>query len=254
MCLTETWFQDDDNYQTAFLSDMGNYTVFNKPRITDTIGGGVCILIKNIYKAIRLKKSSYSAFESTTILCCFSNMPSQKLKVVSLYRRESTVFSTFLDEFCNFVQDLILSKYSFIIGGDLNVQMNNAHHSYTKRFRKICKELNLNLANVPSSKTHIAGNTLDFIVSDVHVASMVESCIVDVDAPSNISHHFPVIYSMKSSLQCRTLANKGPRRNFRNFSLSAMKEDLSESLSILPESCDSFETKVATFQEKPAML
>ena len=64
------------------------------------------------------------------------------------------------------MQNLALSKYPFIIGGDFNVQMNNAGHSYTKRFKRLCGELNLSLTNIPATRTHVAGNTTDFIVCD----------------------------------------------------------------------------------------
>ena len=62
-CLSETWFQDENNYQTALFSDSGSFTSYNRPRKTDTIGGGVCIFIKNFYKSTHQKKTSYSAFE-----------------------------------------------------------------------------------------------------------------------------------------------------------------------------------------------
>ena len=127
------------------------------------------------------------------------------------------MFSIFIDEFSSFVQDLLLSKYSFFIGGDFNIHMNSPDHSYTKRFSRLCKEFNLNLNYVPSSKTHRDGNVIDFIVSDSFFASMVQSIEVDENVPSGISHHFPVEYTINSHLQYRTLAKESPRRNFTHF-------------------------------------
>ena len=63
-CLTETWFQDLDNFQTSLFREGGNYSVYNKPRVTDTTGGGVCILIKNKYKSVLQNSKSFSSFES----------------------------------------------------------------------------------------------------------------------------------------------------------------------------------------------
>ena len=156
------------------------------------------------------------------------------------------VFATFIEEFSRYVQDLSLSKYPFIIAGDFNIQMNNRPHSYTKRFVKLCKEHNLSLDNIPGSKTHIAGNTIDFLICDDVANSLTVECIVDLDAP-NISHHYPVIYKMKAALNCRSLAVEKPRRNFRNFSLSNLKDNLNNNLADLL-SCDSFESKVQIFQ------
>ena len=109
VCLSETWFYDERNYQTALFED-GNYKVFNRPRVTDTIGGAVCILINNRFKTTQLKRTLYSSFEFVSVVCSVSNMHRQKLKIVLIYRREAVVFSTFIDEFSSFLQDILLSK------------------------------------------------------------------------------------------------------------------------------------------------
>ena len=248
-CLSETWFQDDKNYQTALFSEAGNYISYNHPRKTDTIGGGVCIFMKNIYKTVQQKKTVNSAFESVSILCCISGLPSQKLKVVSMYRRDAVVFSTFIEQFSKFVQNLILSKYPFVIGGDFNIHMNDPDHSYTRRFLKLCNDHNLNLSNVPKVKTHIAGNTIDFLVSDNAASSLIIESTVDYDAPPNISHHFPVIYTLKADFQCRSVAAIKPKRSFINFNVDDFKLELSKSLEDL-YLCNTFEGKYKTFQEK----
>ena len=247
VCLSETWFYDERNYQTALFED-GNYKVFNRPRVTDTIGGAVCILINNRFKTTQLKRTLYSSFEFVSVVCSVSNMHRQKLKIVLIYRREAVVFSTFIDEFSSFLQDILLSKYSFVIGGDFNIHMNEFNHSYTKRFHKMCKEFDINLSNVTSSRTHIAGNVIDFIVSDSLFASKVQNIHIDEDAPS-ISHHYPITYIVDSCLQSRKLAEQTSRRSFRNFEMDNLKNDLSESLKEL-NTKTSFLDKVTCFQHK----
>ena len=71
VCLSETWFYDERNYQTALFED-GNYKVFNRPRVTDTIGGGVCILINNRFKTTQLKRTLYSSFEFVSVFVAWS--------------------------------------------------------------------------------------------------------------------------------------------------------------------------------------
>ena len=249
VCLTETWFQNECNYQTAQFKNVGNYYVYNRPRVTETIGGGVCILMKDKFKKpVKLKKRFYASFESISILSCISNLPSQKIKFVSIYRRETAVFASFIDDFSSFVCDLSLSKYPFVIAGDFNIHMNDPRHSYTKRFNRLCKEKNLSLSHVPEVKTHIAGNTIDFLICDAVASSLIIECSVDMDAPKNISHHYPVIYTLKAALNNRSLATSVPRHNFRNFNCEHFKDDLSDNLTSL-QSCHSFENKVNTFQE-----
>ena len=247
VCLSETWFYDDTSYQTSLFNNVGHFSVFNRPRVTDTIGGGVCILMKDHIKSKQLKNRVYSSFESISVLSCISNLPSQKLKIVSVYRRDAVCFATFIDEFSSFVCDLSLSKYPFIIAGDFNIHMNDSRHSYTKRFTKLCKEQNLSLKNVPTVKTHIAGNTIDFLLCDANTDSLVIECFVDMDAPY-ISHHYPIIYSIKTSFKCRSLAVTSPKRTFRNFNLEDFKNDLSYSLSDLHTHA-SFKDKVENFQQ-----
>ena len=230
------------------ISEGGNYSVYNKPRVTDTTGGGVCILIKNKYKSVLQNSKSFSSFESIVILCSVSKLPSEKLKVITIYRREAVVFSTFIEEFTKFIDEIMLSKFPFVIAGDFNIHMNDSRHSYTKRFLKTCSERNLNTNDVPSSKTHIAGNTLDFLISDVHASSIISQYFVDTNGPSNMSHHYPLIYSMSSSFNTRTLAERKPTRKFLNFRLDDFKKDLSSSF-VAMSSYTSFLEKYLFFQE-----
>ena len=251
-CLTETWFHNVDNFQTSLIAESGNYTLFNRPRITDTRGGGICIVIKNHFKSVLQKQKSYTSFEYISILCSVSNLPSQKLKVVSLYRREKIKFSIFIHEFSSLVSDLTLSKYSYLIGGDFNIQMNNPGHSYTTRFNKLCNEYNICLKNVPTGKTHRAGNTVDFLISDNAASSMILDTSVDINAPSFVSHHYPVLYTLDSIMQCRVLATHKPTRKLSNFKLDAFKEDLSKSL-VNMSNHTSFQAKVDLFQNNLAL-
>ena len=77
---------------------------------------------------------------------------------------------------------------------------------------------------------------------------MVVDCVVDKDGPPNTSHHFPVIYSLCSSLACRKLADQIPTRRLRNFRMDDFKQDLSESLNQLT-GLNSFNEKYSLFQE-----
>ena len=77
-CLSETWFHDESNYQTALLANAVNYSVYSRPRITDTIGGGVCILLKNKFKSVLLKNGishllSRSLFSPAYLTCLVKN-------------------------------------------------------------------------------------------------------------------------------------------------------------------------------------
>ena len=79
-CLSETWFHDDTNYQTSLLEFAGNFSVYSRHRVTETRGGGVCLLMKNKFKSVKQNKGS--SFESVSLLSCISNLPSQKLKII----------------------------------------------------------------------------------------------------------------------------------------------------------------------------
>ena len=247
--LTETWFLDENNYQTGKLCNGGNYFVCNRPRVTDTWGGGVCVLMKNKFKPVRQKNCFHTSFESVSLLSSISGMPSQKLKIVTIYRRESVKFSVFVTEFSSFVQSLALSKYPFIIAGDFNIHMNDTEHSYTRRFTKLCNEQNLSLNNVPQTKTHKDGNTIDFIVCDAKADSLVVEYCVDFDAPNNISHHYPVVYSLKTIFDCRSPATCVPKRNYRTFDIESFKADLTVNLCSMHQ-FTTFENKVKHFQNE----
>ena len=76
--------------------------------------------------------------------------------------------------------------------------INKRDYSYTRCFKRLCSSHNLNLSNVPNSKTHKDGNTLDFLVCDDTASCLITHCSVDYDAP-NISHHFPSFILLKLS-------------------------------------------------------
>ena len=111
---------------------------------------------------------------------------------------------------------------------------------------KLCKDQTVCLNNIPDQKTHRAGNTIDFLICDNIADSIIVECTVDEHAP-NISHHFPVIYKIQAVFNCRSTHVQRPRRSYRNFELSDFKDDLQNKLAGL-SSCDSFESKVKTFQ------
>ena len=184
--LTETWFQDEENYQTSFIREFGNYNIFNNPRITDTWGGGVCVLAGANLVTKRARMQSYVSFEIVAITLTVSRPKNCKLKIICLYRKDKVAFSLFCEEFTALLNDLFLVSSPILIAGDFNIAW-NAQDSYkTKKFKTILLDYGLYSGHIPTCSTQKEGNTIDLIICDEQCQSFIQDVHVEKLLPSDI--------------------------------------------------------------------
>ena len=126
---------------------------------------------------------------------------------------------TFHDEFSIFL-DSFVCKDKYLLVGDINIHFNNKSDSNTRKLIDILDSRNLKQwINVP---THVAGNTLDWVISHVNADTFIN--LVDVK-DHVISDHFLVsIYTelnkpkfQKKYIECR---------NIKGIDTRKFKEDL----------------------------
>ena len=137
-------------------------------------------------KHIQLKK--FISFEVTAILINVMF----KIRLVCVYRRDCVPFSTFKEEFSSFISDSIDTSIPFIICGDFNIHWNIKSDIKTTFFKDLLDEYGI-VSCTPDSKTHISGNTIDFILVDAFMHSFISD--VSVDENEVLSDHFPVTFN-----------------------------------------------------------
>ena len=230
--LSETWFYDDENYQTSFFRDYGNYEVYNNPRITDTWGGGVCVLANKKFVTKRTRMQSFVSFEVVGITLTVSKPRNIKLKIICLYRKDKVSFSLFCDEFSTLLNDLLLVSSPILIAGDFNVPWNLADNYKTKKFKTILTEYGLSSEHIPSSATQKLGNTLDLIVCDDQCLDFVHDVHVDLlNSPTpQLSDHFPVVFSLKLMPTDRPLVSSVNKRRLNRINYDNFVVDLFDKL------------------------
>ncbi len=148
-----------------------------RPKRTSNAGGGMlCIYKKNLdVKLIPAIKTKVLEVMDLKI----SNM-NDTVRLISTYRPPKTgnrkyPVSDFYDD-----MEKIVSHYKMVNNvihcGDFNVHVNKPEESETRRFMNIIESANL-IQHI-SGKTHIKGNTLDLIITEVD-STLIKSCKVD---------------------------------------------------------------------------
>ena len=161
-------------------------------------GGGVAILSKCHFKPKFEKSYKYLSFECVTQTLKLSNN-SVNLTLIVIYRHGGEVFSTFLEEFHEFVEYVKYNFKFYIICGDMNVHVNKPTDQATVKFMDILNIFSLNQSiNV---STHKYGNTLDLIINDIECIS-IKDIVVDSTHTLGSDHamiYFNILCNLESS-------------------------------------------------------
>ena len=184
--VSETWFQSQNNTITAVIKEAG-YNIYHSNR-TNMRGGGVAILSKCHFKPKFEKSYKYMSFECVIQTLKLSNN-SVNLTLIVIYRHGGEVFSTFLEEFHEFVEYVKYNFKFYIICGDMNVHVNKPTDQATVKFMDILNIFSLNQSvNV---STHKYGNTLDLIINDIECISIKD---IVVDSTHTLGSDHAMIY------------------------------------------------------------
>ena len=129
--------------------------------------------------------------------------------------------STFFENFVLLLEELDANNSELIIVGDFNIHMDNVDSPESQNFRQILDSFGLKLR--VSGPTHIAGHTLDLVITR-RDSSIVEKVHVD----DIISDHMMLRFGLMLPLKTReTTIVK--RRSFKNFDIELFNSDLEKS-------------------------
>ena len=245
--LTETWLhntidsQEDDNQVTLASIIPDSYKIKHIPRHDGREGGGVAIIytkeISVDWKGIKLN-TKFKQFESVSILVYLKEAP---LFVSVVYRPDPTKrnglkLKSYWKEWSEFLSYHALKKTEFIITGDVNFHLNKPENASAKKFHSSLKEFGLK--QHVEEPTHIAGNTLDILITRSNSNLITELSVVDPgfvnDNGQPVNDHLMIKWKMKGSKKVQQLKTVNYRR-WRHVDTALFQEDLAKQLEQLSD-------------------
>ena len=161
--ICKTWLTDDDTDIINFLESSG-FKFYGNNRI-DRPGGGLGILIRDTYKCTLEKQDSLISFNYSIWKIEVDN--SISFYVAGIYRTpyspmHPVTSAIFLDEFPDFLEDIVDSYKKFIIYSDINIHCDMDDNYEKQCLDKILDSFDLKqMVDVP---THESGHTLDVLI------------------------------------------------------------------------------------------
>lgn len=179
--ITETWIKPDE---LSPFTELVPYDClfFNSPRLSGR-GGGLASVFKKHYPCRGLMTSSYRTFEVQLMQPTSTNS-----LVFALVYRPPQPNKDFLNEFAEFVGDLVTRHDRILILGDFNIHVCCDSKPLSKEFLNLIASFDLE--QWVSGHTHIQGHTLDLILSRGLLISDI-SIIT-----TGMSDHFPILFSL----------------------------------------------------------
>lgn len=220
--ITETWFTSNDSaVKTACIPD--GFKILDFAR-TSRCGGGIAIAFRDSIGVSLINAAEKTSFEYAEWLLSIGSF---RLLVSVIYRPPYSLnhpisTGTFLNEFSDYLESLMLCKHSLLISGDFNIHVDITSLPETKLFNELLFSFGLQqLVNFP---THEKGHTLDLIIcrqsDSVYFSSLKPG--------SYISDHCTVLCDLnitKPRLTTKTITY----RKLKDIDISALTNDLSSS-------------------------
>ncbi len=162
---TETWLQEGDVVNENKLAPPG-YRIKSSPR-NDHIGGGIAIGFKS-----NIEPKLVTAFEIESFECAEWIFPlvgsADKLRLVIIYRPtysevHPVPVSTFLCQFSEYLESVVLSPGYLVILGDFNIHVDDPKCSNGNRLKDMLSSCGL--TQHIDEPTHKDGHTLDLVIT-----------------------------------------------------------------------------------------
>ena len=222
---------------TAAIKEAG-YNIYHSNRV-GTRGGGVAILSKLNFKPKFEKSFKYISFECV-IQTLKTTINGINLTLIVIYRHGGDTFSTFLNEFHEFIEYVKLNFKHYVICGDFNVHVNKFTDPDTIKFMNILNTFSLHQSVEKS--THKHGNTLDLIINDPQCLTISE-VVIDSNNDYNIgSDHYIIHFNILCNLESLT-KNEITFRDFKKVNMPLFQADMSLSTQKYLSEADSSDFK-----------
>ncbi|XP_068707911.1 uncharacterized protein [Montipora foliosa] len=190
--VSETWLTDND---TAILSEITpqGYTPHHCPR-SDRREGGTALIFKESINVEKVSVAGKGSFETSEWLV--NPAATTRLRVVIVYRPPHSVkhavsTSTFITEFSDYLESLVMSSEPLLILGDFNIHMDLPDDTDCRNMSDLL--VSMGLKQHVLQPTHERGHTLDSIITRIS-----DNIIAGRPFTGELfSDHFPVFCQLK---------------------------------------------------------
>ena len=217
--LQETWLSDGDASIYAEIKETGFKVLKHERKLRR--GGGLAILYKsvNLKRLSICKASKYTQFD---FLSCSLLSSKHVINMVNLYRPPSFSKKDFLNEFQDFLAEVLEIDGDLMMLGDFNINL-LVNDSITEQFHTILKANGLTQLVTMATRMDAL---LDFVIVESKNVSQSTLQVQDSTVSFN-SDHIPLFISLKTSLNYQT---KGPvsltYRDFENLDVNSLYGDI----------------------------
>ena len=164
--VSETWLTDND---TAILSEITpqGYKLHHCPR-RDRIGGGTALIFKESINVGKVSVAGKGSFEASEWLV--NPTATTRLRVVIIYRppyslKHPVSTSTFITEFSDYLESLVMSSEPLLILGDFNIHMDLPDDTDCRNMSDLL--VSMGLKQRVLQPTHELGHTLDLFFTRI---------------------------------------------------------------------------------------
>jgi hypothetical protein len=237
LAVTETWLKDTDGSIVIDLCPP-NYTMLQKcrPLNKGERGGGVGLILSNDITAKEVPGEERKTFEYIATKV----MSKERLLLIVIYRpptsrKNNFTLTAFLEEFEDFLAEMITRQERIILLGDFNIHWDDAENSGVKTFRSLIDTFQLK--QHIDTPTHRDGHTLDLIMTSSSITPHVNSIEVQ---DIHLSDHYLVTFSLRTKKEAIPRIQKNSRK-LKSISITSMSDTLQRNLMAIPDVCNSEE-------------
>ena len=138
----------------------------------DVRGGGVAIMHRDCWKSSRIKpQHKCTSFE---VVCARVDVKPTSVVVCNIYRSQP-ITDKFFDEFRRLLEQLVTFRCPLVIVGDLNVHLEKADCTHTKRFNRLLKSFGLH--QHVADPTHNQGGFWMFLLLEMIYPTLICLCM-----------------------------------------------------------------------------
>ena len=159
--ITETWLRGDSRDDVVLSELIPNcYKAVHSARGSHT-GGGIAFIHTTEVTATNCTSTKYTSMEH--MICQFNTQPN--LRIVLIYRppTKSQPFKTFIDDFEDLIDSLVLSSGELYIIGDFNIHVEDPNNREGNMMTDLLSSFGL--VQHVQRPTHSGGHTLDLVIS-----------------------------------------------------------------------------------------
>lgn len=225
LMLQETFLKPKDAAKIKELQDHG-ISFLSCPRTSGRERGGLAVIFKPTLKIkVNNKTDKYNSFEYMELTL---ETEEDLIRFVNVYhppysKGHPYTELYFVNEFEDFLEDLVTKPGVPVMVGDFNMRINNLEERYACMFKNYINDVNL-FQHVPMLPTHRRGGTLDLIITPEDIRDKISN--VEILDHGTESDHFLVECQLKFTPIHEARFRDLYYRKFDDIDVEKFKEDL----------------------------